>query len=593
MSSSQASSSRPPNPLLHNYSIGPNVPKEDSNLHYSTLNTHSDGFRDGSSVSRLPSVESEGATTTSSLAPSQASRLAPKSNRLKKTGNPVPLNKTGSTSGTARDPSESMHNKAISPPGSPRPSKATPPPKLDTSATSRARPVPLRTQSYSKRHASFDTPREVPMPSLSPAIGLLNTIPTFEDSDREDHSSRDFYTGGTPRMNDGCLSTPRPLLAKAIPPDVQSKQHEPKDGQVGGSQPYNPSVLPHLARNNSAPTPPAGSPGIEQVDILSLRQSNTSTVYPPSRTESSSADSGSGSEYQSPVPFSVTTASSEGTSFGNTREEDSSPEGQAWRHRPNAAYMLHEDRLSTVSLPLPQSHGVESVSRLPPPSKSHGENEPIRKPADGAERSSKTEDPNSFTGVASGLDSPNSVGNLPALTNVSTVRQGSSYRSSFPVTADYGREIPLPGQPCSSSTTRPMSALDGHDQGENRDQKFINASSERPRIEAPNSLLDPLPRPETLMQRLASFGTKSGEALIPGSTEQTVSPNIMPYGQGVGGDRSMIRRDHVSKRGERDTGDITPAGQAHTQETAKHSDTTPSMTVETTSSAYILEASLP
>src|SRR5258706_9429152 len=190
-----------------------------------------------------------------------------------------------------------------------------PPATYHTNASTKGpqRPEPVRQQSYSKRHASFDTPRtEVPLPFFSELFPR-----ELERHQQHRCSESDEPTEPSPtRPSKGpALSIPSPT---AIP---------------SASQPRPPSPSPPLVRNNSAPTPPS-SP-LSKTDVQDLKETESLR----DRVERKEQDKET--QWPSIDPNTIAPPSSEG-SIG---------------------------RRSTASLPLPGEHAGEPLHwfGVPPP----------------------------------------------------------------------------------------------------------------------------------------------------------------------------------------------------------------------------------
>jgi HSP20 family molecular chaperone IbpA len=123
----------------------------------------------------------------------------------------------------------------------------SPPPRSATNPQRPQRPEPVRQQSYSKRHASFDTPRtEVPLPFFSEP---------FPERHLQQRRSESDETTEPP--------SPGPSLPIPSPTPTSSI-----------SQPRPPSPTPPLVRNNSAPTPPS-SPLSAAIDVQDLKETES------------------------------------------------------------------------------------------------------------------------------------------------------------------------------------------------------------------------------------------------------------------------------------------------------------------------------
>ncbi|PVF98490.1 hypothetical protein CPB86DRAFT_733028 [Serendipita vermifera] len=262
-------------------------------------------------------------------------------------------------------------------------SSQAPPPGTTGSASTNAnttnipaRPVPLRSQSYSKRHASFDTPREVPLPAPPPGVDVSDRPPTFDDSEREtkrppnDWTQSDKYRGpqspmygtGLDRNSRGDrLITPgkTPSFNRANVEDYFSIGYSTSQSLPSQQPPY-------LARNNSAPTPPH-TPGVDQLVPKQHPSAEISDAGTISRSESSpGTDAGSVSD----VSAQVDSSKDPDERGGGILKAIPDTEFQLPEERRKVAMqLLHEGRLSTASLPLPRSYAADRVSQLPPSSR--------------------------------------------------------------------------------------------------------------------------------------------------------------------------------------------------------------------------------
>ncbi|KAG8832217.1 hypothetical protein FRC17_001715 [Serendipita sp. 399] len=510
-------------------------------------------------------------------APQHSSKLVVKANRLKKAGCSASSSKESSLSCTAQKPPEhGFNNMAPNSPGSPKPPRPDAP---IASMFSRSRPVPLRTHSYSKRHASFDTPREVPMPPYSPGIDFSTTVPTFEDSDRDDRLRERRHTREASRFDEPTLTGPNPSLDGVGPLGLETN---------------NAPEQPQLVRNNSAPTPPA-LPS-ERVDRLSFRRNHPSSQDSINRAEDSSAYSGSGSEHQSPNPRSVITTSSEGMHLGrNASGGDAMLQDPLWRQQPSSsdvAYVFSDDRLSTVSLPLPPSHGVQKFSCLPTPARSNADDgigPPLTKGL-----STKAEDlvDGARSGVVEARSSPANVPYSPL--------HGTTYRASFPLTADYGHKIPVPTQQNSSSRAKHPNDATVPPSGTQYDRRGDGCE----RSNSPLTRLPEIEPPKSLHHSFASEDVSASQPMNSLRPNQKIdnAVNLISTGdmytpgdrRGMANDTSTAYQSHSTEQGENVVTSPTfdPTRQTQTQETSQHTNS-PLMTVDTTASTYTLEVSLP
>lgn len=487
-----------------------------------------------------------------------------------------------------------------------------------TAQSSSARPAPLRTQSYSKRHASFDTPREVPLPAMPSGQVRPALIPTFDDSERESEAS--WYQ--TQQRPSGSVrkSTGEPDLTAPIATPVGASQSTHEG--------YFP-LLPQFSRNNSAPTPPHTS----RVDLRPRKDPSPDFV---NQSENSSPGQSAGSDDTTPAHESPFRAQSpmEGAAVDQKAENRGYEKG---------IHMVTSDsRLSSSSLPLPHVYNAERVTRLPPTTRH-------------------------VAGTASSTHATTSEMSLAipegqAVQNLSSGAHGTSepssamgHRSSFPLAASATLEVPLdsglsspllpnttPGTTfrfSASSLQRQVSV----DDEEEREALQRGHTPKLPEIEAPKSVLHPL-LATSPTKGTPSFATPpSGprDPLPPSKSspdkvsprDSTTSPTMSiktdrastaSGSSGVGSDyisfahrasessptvqpgiRSQATISRlINQRSERDKSESSTSSSSalpgQTSQSLPENNTIqrdgtngPVMTVDTTPSAYILQASLP
>lgn len=566
---------------------------------------------------------------------------------------------TSSSTGS-RKPSGRRNSPTSSPTIAKQPLSST----AESTNTAPPRPGALRSQSYSKRHASFDTPREVPMPPMPFGSSSIDPI-ALDDGDMDRNDAAAAGWGNVPRQGmyqqsgsrqpetsrrpatDSPQTSRKP--SAAVPPGTE---HSKREGMRIELTDDMTSPPPQLARNNSAPTPPH-TPSSERMDLRYPQNIDESTLD----SAVSSVPSGSGSEQVSPAPDSAQVNPEKG-GYMEAGEEgaidgsEESLEAASPPVRGRMGVVFKEGRLSTSSLPLPRSYGAERVSRLPPPvrptNRTDGNTSGSGSGSDGGQQA-KT--PTNFTETSSTYLEESDLMKTPSFT-------GNTHRTSYPLAGTFARDVPLVPGPRGSSlmaeverNTQPGTAWRSsgpfmrRDYGEEDSEEKAAISSgqipKQPEVEAPRAPLHPFLATPNLTPSASnqslSFDTSSTTAtqgrdltsspLISSSTltvegsSPATSADRTSTGSGSSGASSNLETfsDRLVSEPERNAPSVQPqpesrsatetsrndsASQGSTASavlrpslTAEHSlgsvTQGPTMTVDTTPSAYILEASLP
>ena len=334
-----------------------------------------------------------------------------------------------------------------SPSNSPTLLKNQLPSAQEPTQTPSPRPSALRSQSYSKRHASFDTPREVPMPPMPTGTSSIDPI-ALDDSDMErNHAAAASWKYASRQPQSGSRhaeTSRRPMeqstsfrrASAAVPPSADILTRDGMNIDLS-NEAY--SQPPQICRNNSAPTPPH-TPSAERMDLR----------YPqPNDADSgnSSERDGSGSEQTSPTPNS---AGAEVPERGYLGQQRDGVKGAQNGPQSSAEALFREGRLSTASLPLPRSYGAERVSRLPPPARPTPQGGNASGSGSGSDGGQQAKTPTNLP------RRPNT--NLERLDSSKTFTDDSlnpgsavTYRTSYPFTGMFARDVPLvPGHRGSS-----------------------------------------------------------------------------------------------------------------------------------------------
>lgn len=471
---------------------------------------------------------------------------------------------------------------------------ASPPPKSPTLAKDPkmphvpSRPAPMRAQSYSKRHASFDTPREVPLPAY-PFGGnsQFDQPQPFDDSEGDSDNRKAVWTQLENGMRDFTLQ-PSGVTRK-----IRRSQDPSTSTSSGGYFDYHPPnpEPPHFNRNNSAPTPPHPS-AAESVNMHYVGQtSNANGLNEPEN------GSGSGSE-RFPTPQSAQTLSEDD---GSCLSSSTSIDDRA-QSRDAMQSASEEGHLSTSSLPLPTSYGAEQVSRLPATPKPSSQAKPEYSFGwdNGVTKTPTNITDNPFDRAGRVRDGSNpGIGDSRLLLD----RQLSTQRSSYPFVAQSGREIRLPA-------TNPLDSSHSFDK-----------SLQLPKVEAPEKLLHPLlarnySTPDTASQlkspgAVSTIATPGHDGTLTGSSQASTSPTRSSLtdrtsntsgSSGASSDLpstvagGLARDTHAGNPGP----DSSEAGVRQStedkfreQNPVDDRNTVAAMTVETTGAAYILTAPLP
>lgn len=601
---------------------------------------------------------------------------------------------------------QKQHATSISHPGSRIPSASRPSPSTspklskhalpDTSQQQQqpppSRPPAMRSQSYSKRHASFDTPREVPMPSMLTDSSLIDPIALDDDDMERNQAAAAAATSGwkhTPRQPPQSSSrerSHRPTDPHQPPPPsssaalrrasaaAASSDSDSSHRHGGGGMHIDLSNEahchpPHFARNNSAPTPPH-TPAAERMDLRFPKSNNQRSA---TESENSSGQSGSGSEQISPAPESAQDENAQEDYLRSANSPEQSTEPKENPERKNSVSpsgrtedMFKEGRLSTASLPLPRSYGAERVSRLPPPNRSTAVSGNGSGSGSGSDGGQQARTPTNFASTPSASQEESDF-KAPSVSPTT-----ATYRTSYPFAGMFARGVPLvPGQRDSSlmadvvKNTQPGTAWRSsgpfmrrdYSEEDSEEKSAISRgqSPKQPEIVAPAAPLHPFLENSTLTtpsasSRRFSFDRPSSMIATPGHEQprpvarSSGSPSLAARAEDEGtttsspvpsADRASTasgssgassdlatRSDRLASSGPdrpvfpsaadatqpqgrtgaavpRDTGTdpavasrMRPATEP-TPSASSSGSMNPTMTVDTTPSAYILEAYLP
>lgn len=515
-----------------------------------------------------------------------------------------------------------------------------------------SRPPALRSQSYSKRHASFDTPREVPMPSIPAGASSIDPI-ALDDSDMErnqaaagrKHAPRQPQPGSrytdTSRKPTNQPSSSFRRASAAAPSSsdnsARDKLHIDLANEAHGH-------APSLARNNSAPTPPH-TPSAERMDLRYPQPNDTNT--PDSGT------SGSGSEQTSPALDSDNVEVPGGgypdaDTMARAAEQRKKIESMNDDSRNRADVIFKEGRLSTASLPLPRSYGAERVSLLPPPVRPSTKNGNGSGSGSGSDGGQQAKTPTNFAST------PNAtIGELD-LSKVSNANSSTAYRTSYPFAGSFARDVPLIPGPRESSLTADVEKNTQagtawrssgpfmrreYNEEDSEEKSAISRGqfTKQPEIEAPAAPLHPLLDPSNLTTPSASnrafnFGPSSTtatpgheqsspdattlhrpalSALTPSeggakgspapSADRTstasgssgASSELPTFSERSGSSFVLPKGPAASNDNSSKSPEVLPRPRPTTEPIPSVSTSSPTMTVDTTPSAYILEAFLP